>query len=481
MVVRLPGGDQAPLIELAPPDRPDRRVYVNASLRFDSILAVGFDLDYTLAVYDPRDLQRLAFELAAPRLCDRGYPPLVGSFQYRPVEGIRGLVADIELGNVLKVDQYDYVSIAWHGIREMSDEERRRSYANRRIDLDTGRFESVDAFFSLANLELFQQLVALAESFPAEFAGRSTSELWRDVAAVIDEVHQDGTLKAEVLRAPANFLLRDPDLPAALRVLRDEGKRLFLLTNSEYEYTDGILSFLLDGHFADTPGWVDYFDEVVVQARKPAFFDGGGDGHEVVTRERARRGGLTVRSGGGYRDLQERLGCVGDQILFAGDHLYGDVIRSKRGVFWRTLMILPELDSELTGLERNRRQRHRFLALLEEIEESDERCARLRNELAGARRGAPDEEADVRERYERAVLWSWELQEELQQLERAIDRGFHPRWGALLNVGAEVSRFGREVQAYADLYSSRVSNLARYPAGKFFQSPWDSFPHSRMT
>jgi hypothetical protein len=85
---------------LAPPDTPERRVFVNASLRLDSIQAIGFDMDYTLAAYDERYLERVAFDLAAPHLEDIGYPPIVRSLQYRPVRGIRGLTVDLELGNV---------------------------------------------------------------------------------------------------------------------------------------------------------------------------------------------------------------------------------------------------------------------------------------------------------------------------------------------------------------------------------------------
>ena len=81
--------------------------------------------------------------------------------------------------------------------------------------------------------------------------------------------------------------------------------------------------------------------------------------------------------------------------------------------------------------------------------------------------------------YRGALEHSRELHQALQELEGSIDRCFHHRWGALLNDGAEVSRFGKRVQEYADLYTSRVPNLARYPANKYFPSPWDFFPHSR--
>ncbi|MGD9753849.1 MAG: 5'-nucleotidase domain-containing protein, partial [Acidimicrobiia bacterium] len=33
-----------------------RRIYCNRSLRFDHVCAVGFDMDYTLAIYDQQQM-----------------------------------------------------------------------------------------------------------------------------------------------------------------------------------------------------------------------------------------------------------------------------------------------------------------------------------------------------------------------------------------------------------------------------------------
>jgi len=36
----------------------------------------------------------------------------------------------------------------------------------------------------------------------------------------------------------------------------------------------------------------------------------------------------------------------GDKILYVGDHIYGDILRSKRSLGWRTCLVIPELDNE---------------------------------------------------------------------------------------------------------------------------------------
>jgi hypothetical protein len=324
--------------------------------------------------------------------------------------------------------------------------------------------------------------VALKESFPEELRDKEYATLWQDVRDAIDRVHQDGSLKDEVTGAPGDFLTRDPDLAPALRILRENGKRLFLMTNSDWEYTDAVMSYLLDGALEGHPAWVDYFDEVVVEAHKPGFFEHSGSSRVAATRPLTRGGALEVHARGNYRELHRRLDCVGDQVLYVGDHIHGDVIRSKEKLFWRTLLILPELGDELTAFEQSGGRRSAFEALLEEIDASDLRCAELRNALARARaEGSSVAKVEAfEEEYRAAVENSRELQESLQDLERTIDRRYHSRWGALLNDGAEVSRFGKRVQEYADIYTSRVPNLARYPGGKYFPSPWDVFPHSRQ-
>lgn len=39
--------------------------------------------------------------------------------------------------------------------------------------------------------------------------------------------------------------------------------------------------------------------------------------------------------------------AFGDRILYVGDHMYADILRSKRTVGWRTCLIIPELEHEL--------------------------------------------------------------------------------------------------------------------------------------
>ena len=45
--------------------------------------------------------------------------------------------------------------------------------------------------------------------------------------------------------------------------------------------------------------------------------------------------------------LEKTLGASGDEILYFGDHTYGDILLSKKALGWRTAMLVPELDREI--------------------------------------------------------------------------------------------------------------------------------------
>ncbi len=47
-------------------------------------------------------------------------------------------------------------------------------------------------------------------------------------------------------------------------------------------------------------------------------------------------------------------GPRGDKVLFVGDHIYGDMLRSRKSSNWRTAMVLQELEHEVTMHDRLR-------------------------------------------------------------------------------------------------------------------------------
>jgi hypothetical protein len=66
---------------------------------------------------------------------------------------------------------------------------------------------------------------------------------------------------------------------------------------------------------------------------------------------------------------------------------------------------------------------------------------------------------------------------EQRTIERRIDQRFHAYWGSLLKEENEESSFGAQVEEYACLYTSRVSNFHLYSPAQYFRGPRDEMAH----
>jgi HAD superfamily 5'-nucleotidase-like hydrolase len=106
-----------------------RRIFCNRNLKMESIELIGFDMDYTLALYQQERLEQLSIELTLKKLIEnRGYPKAILDLTYDSKLAIRGIVIDRQHGNVFKMDKHGYVGRVYHGMRELSEEESTELY-----------------------------------------------------------------------------------------------------------------------------------------------------------------------------------------------------------------------------------------------------------------------------------------------------------------------------------------------------------------
>jgi 5'-nucleotidase len=472
-----------------------RQIFANRNLRMDRIEAVGFDMDYTLAMYHLQQLETLAFRMTLARMIEAlGYPARIGELRYDPEFVIRGLVVDKLHGNIFKMDRHNHVGRCYHGRRAVPDDEIRRLYRHEKIHLSSPRFAWIDTLFALPEACLFAEVIEALEDGGERL---DYGKLFDDIRESIDTVHRDGSLKAEVRKDLARYVVRDPELGPALHKLRSGGKKIFLLTNSLWDYTDALMRFVLDGMLPEYPSWWNYFDAVVTGAAKPAFFSEarpifalGPDGtraEEATSLERGR-----WYEGGHLAAVERLLGISGDRILYVGDHIYGDILRSKKSSLWRTCMVVEELERELAWLERNRDALEE-LARLEELRvrvedeisvhrsglnvlsrrlERDVHAAPERERLEAERRRQKQELEQLRKAYRDA-------DERLRELEHALEAGLNAYWGLTFKEGNENSRFGEQIEVYACIYTSRVSNFVFYSPMQYFRSLRAAMPHER--
>src|SRR5262245_36957307 len=473
------------------------RVFCNRNLRMDTIEMIGFDMDYTLALYHQDRLEQLSMELTLQKLVDKhGYPPDIRNLSYDPRWATRGLVVDKKHGNVFKMDRHAYVGRCYHGFREVSNDERRAIYRNEKINLSSDRYEWIDTLFALPEAVMYTTLVDWADRHAAPV---DYDKLFTDIRAAIDEAHRDDTLKSVIKADLPAFIVKDPLLGETLHKFRSSGKKLFLLTNSLYDYTNHVMSYLLDGERKAYPSWRNYFDIVIVGGAKPAFFQelrpfvqidqasGKPVAHNGEIKHLSRD---KVYQGGNVIAFEQMTGIKGEQVLYIGDHIYGDILRLRKQHMWRTAMVLQELEREISVNDRLEAQirdldlldrRHRNLE--SEIDYQSLRLKKIQRLLddpatAAALRARLEEERKIARGAidslrDRANL----MDAEVDSLEARIDRAFNPHWGSCLREGNENSRFGEQVNDYADLYTSRVSNFGPYSPLRYFRAPRRPMPH----
>ena len=458
-----------------------RGVFCNRTLNMRRIKAIGYDMDYTLIHYRMRVWEERAYAYLRERLVAEGYPVADLAFDHELV--IRGLIIDTLYGNVVKADRFGYVKRAFHGTKPLSFDAQREAYQRTLIDLNEPRWFFLNTLFSVSEACMFMQLVELldAEKLPPQVG---YDDLYRIVRRSIDETHMEGRLKAEIIANPERFVDLDPDMPMALLDQKEAGKKILLITNSEWSYVEPMLTYTIDPFLPEGRTWRDLFDIAIVSARKPEFFTVRMPAFEVATEDgllREHFGPLRTGSvyvGANARLVEQSLGLRGEEILYVGDHMFVDVNVSKNVLRWRTALVLRELEAEIDAREEFEGVQRRLDELMAEKEALESEYSERKLRLQRIQRGyvreedgtGPTEWGEIREKL-------LAVDETIAPLARQASDLLNPNWGPLLRVGKDKSHLARQVERYADVYMSRVSNFLTQTPFAYFRSHRGSMPH----
>ena len=457
-----------------------RAIFTNRSLRFNKIKAVGFDFDHTLGLYNCDELDKLAMQLVIDRLVkNEQIPKAYFETIPDPIFAQKGLIIDVEEGNVLKIDRFGHVVCAYHGAEKLSQQSRRDIYS----DVDCiphvtqgRRFIQIDSAFAKPEVLLFSALVPHVGKTNGGY-----QSLWYTIRSFTDLIHKDGSLKNLIMRDPQSYVNPDFDIVRMLRKLRAAGKQVFLLTNSEWEYTDVMLNPAL-GISPDSADSVeiDLFDFIFCDAAKPDFFRNPSPQPAVAV-----AGHDNVFRGGHIGELEEKLCCGKRDVLFVGDHIYSDLITSKRSTYWRTMLVISELKEELdvlTGLP----------GMAQGIKQADERRLLTEHEVrhwtaiqAALSRCSEQEygslvasvKVECVKHRERAVNALREYIKQRETLHSKLSEAINPYWGSLFRARSELTYYAMQLENFACTYTSHASNLALYPDDHYFRSGMDYLPH----
>ncbi|XP_059286045.1 uncharacterized protein LOC132039576 [Lycium ferocissimum] len=473
-----------------------RGIFCSRTLNLRSISAIGYDMDYTLMHYNVMAWEGRAYDYCMENLRNVGFP--VDGLAFDPELVIRGLVIDKEKGNLVKADRFGYIKRAMHGTRMLSTREVSEIYGRELVDLrKESRWEFLNTLFSVSEAVAYMQMVdRLDEGIigpdlcPYEYKG-----LYKAVGKALFRAHVEGQLKSEIMSNPELFVEPDPELPLALLDQKEAGKRLLLITNSDYHYTDKMMQHSFNRYLPNDMSWRDLFEMVIVSARKPEFFQMSHPMYEVVTDEglmrpcfKARPGG--VYSGGSAQMVESSLNVHGDEILYVGDHIYTDVSQSKVHLRWRTALICRELEEEYNALIDSQQQRATLIDLINQKEVLGDLFNQLRLALQRRTMGRPAQtlaathmdDNELTESMQKLLLVMQRLDQEIGPMLDEDGELFNNRWGYLSRAGLwDKSHLMRQIEKYADIYTSRVSNFLHYTPFMYFRAQEQNLAHDSYT
>ncbi|MEM9132115.1 MAG: HAD-IG family 5'-nucleotidase [Actinomycetota bacterium] len=452
---------------------PERGLFANRTLNMRAVQAVGYDMDYTLIHYRVDEWEGAAFDTARDLLAARGWP--VGDLRFDPDHFTLGLVFDLQLGNVVKATRFGYVVRAQHGSKPLTFDEQRERYREIVVELSEPRFVFMNTLFELSRASLYTQLIDIHDIKPLPGV-RSYADLYWEVSDALNESHIQGKLKAAITADPDRFVQLDPETVPSLLDQRSAGKQLLLITNSDWNYTRRMMAYAFDRFCPEGSTWRDLFDIVIVSANKPRFFSEADPIYHVVDEEqsllRPHFGPLErgqVYFGGNARLVERSLGMSGGQPLYVGDHLFGDVHVTKHVLRWRTALIARELEAEISDAITFADSQRELEALMDDKIDAEHRQAVLRLERRT--------DSSLANELGRVTAEVHALDDEIAPLAKAAAELGNARWGPLMRAGNDKSLFARQVERYADVYTSRVSNFRFETPYAYLRAARGSLPH----
>ena len=462
----------------------EREIFANRTLNLRAIRAIGYDMDYTLINYDVARWELAMYEYLKRRMLELGWP--VEDLAHDPAMAIRGLVLDKKLGNFVKPNRFGFVKRAYHGTNPLDFKKVRGVYARIIVDIRQDRWLLFTTLFDLPLACMYAQLVDKLDRYGLPQV-MGYADLMEQMMSNLDAAYADGMMRNEILKDPASYVIDDAEIPLALLDQKHAGKKLILITDSEWEFVGKIMPYAFDSHLPTGMSWRDLFELVIVSAGKPNFFLQKQPAFELATEEgllkrvvgSLKQGSIYI---GGHAGLvEEAFGLRGGEIMYVGDHLESDVQATKSMLRWRTGLVLRELEIEFGCVQAFRDQQTGLSKMMSQKAKLERQQAQLRLQVQREKQKyGPDSGVSVVELRKRID----EIHQEISCLDSQIGplaheaaMLFNPRWGLLTRAGYDKSYLTRILEGYADIYMTRVSNFLYQTPFAYLRSTRSSLPH----
>ncbi|MBL7481472.1 HAD-IG family 5'-nucleotidase [Legionella bononiensis] len=444
------------------------KVFVNRIINMKKIKLIGLDMDHTLIRYNSESFEALVYQLIKERLVDlKQYPEAIKNLQFNYHDAIRGLVIDSKNGNILKLSRYGAIRQSYHGTKLINYNEQQKFYRSTYVDLSDPNYMAIDTSFSIAFCVLYGQLVDLKDAFPDEMPNYQTIAL--DVQYCVDKVHSDGSLKNIIIKDLNKYVIKEKAVVEGLKHFIRHGKKIFILTNSEYSYTKLLLDYAITPFLNKGETWHDLFEYVITLANKPRFFY---DNLRFLS-VNPENGTMTnvsgaivpgIYQGGNAKKFTENLSVSGDEILYIGDHIYGDILRLKKDCNWRTALVVEELGEEIAA-------QLKALPIERKIVESMNVKKNLEQRYVNICTLSIDEAS---EKYDNQIH---DLQLEISAIDLHISkllqeqsRFYNPKWERVFRAGAEESYFAYQVDRFACIYMEKLADFLEHSPITYFRA-----------
>ncbi|NJM10364.1 MAG: HAD-IG family 5'-nucleotidase [Bdellovibrionaceae bacterium] len=445
------------------------RVFVNRTLNLKRIRYLGFDMDHTLVRYKSENFERLAHRTMIQKLVnEKGYPESIQKLPFSYDRAIRGLIIDKAKGNTLKLSRHSAIRVSYHGLKPIDYREQGRVYKSVYIDLRDPNFLSIDTSFSIAHAALFMQLVDLHDS-DEQTTLPDYAHIAEDLNFVLDRAHRDGSLKDEVRKNLDQYIIKDEALVCGLERFKKHGKKLFVVTNSDFSYSKLLLDYTINPFVKEHKGWEDLFEIVVTSAAKPRFFVDNQrflkiDPKTGLMSNMDQKLEPGIYQGGSANVFTNDLDAAPDEILYIGDHIYGDILRLKKDLAWRTALVVEELEEEIAKESEAAPLLEKVAQLMDKKFPLEIKIDKLISEQI--EKGVKTHEDEIH----RLLGEISEIDKSVSPLLKQQQQLFNPYWGEVMRTGIEESYFAHQVDRFACVYMAKLADLMNTSPRTYFRS-----------
>lgn len=450
-------------------------VFVNRILNMKKIKYIGLDMDHTLIRYHTQNFESLVYRLVLSHLVKlKRYPQAIEKFSFHFDHAIRGLVIDSKNGNILKLNRYGAIRDSYHGTKRIDYAEQKLFYRSTYVDLNDANYMVVDTSFSIAFCVLYAQLIDYKDKHPLELPSYHMIAL--DVLSTVDTVHSDGSLKGEIAKNLDHYVLQEPEMVYGLKRYTQFKKKIFILTNSDYYYTKRLLDHAINPYLPEGETWQTLFEIVITLAQKPRFFYDAlpflainpETGYMSNWQGQIKPG---IYQGGNAKKFTDDLQLSGDEILYIGDHIYGDILRLKKDCNWRTALVVEELGAEVAAQEQAKPIEASIIEQMEGKKHLEQSLIELQTKCIDENTQSCS--ADIQK-----------LQTDIAQIDNQISNLlkqqnslFNMMWDRVFRAGAEESYFAYQVERYACIYMEKLADLLSHSPLTYFRAVRRRLPH----